>query len=125
MARSREEIGSDAERVDPLRLQRRFCATAPTSSTDDQWRSDRAALCEDEEEGCLKGTWHEKPPHGGVHLTVAEARAILFADEGLATTFEARRASGHIFGYENGEAWQRLVDSATRRVAEWERGNTP
>lgn len=62
--------------------------------------------------------------NGGVGLTVAEARAILFADEGLAATFEVRRASGHIFGYENGEAWQRLVDSATQRVAEWERGKS-
>ena len=53
-------------------------------------------------------------------LTVAEARAILVADEALGLSFEARLASGQIFGIEEREAWAKLVESATDRIVAYE-----
>lgn len=50
-------------------------------------------------------------------LTVAEAHAILVADEALALSYEARLAAGQIFGIAEREAWARLVESATDRIA--------
>lgn len=50
-------------------------------------------------------------------LTVAEARAILIADEALVATYEARVASGQTFGIEELDAWVRLVKSADARIA--------
>lgn len=54
-------------------------------------------------------------------LTVAEARAILIADGVLDATHEARGVSGQTFGLEEGEAWRKLVESASARVAAYER----
>ena len=53
-------------------------------------------------------------------LTVPEARAILVADEALHLSYEARLASGQTLGFEEREAWQKLVESATDRVAAYE-----
>jgi hypothetical protein len=50
-------------------------------------------------------------------LTVAEARAILFADEALQLSYEARLAAGKTFGIEEREAWAQLVESSTARIA--------
>ena len=54
-------------------------------------------------------------------LTVAEARAILLADEALQLSYEARLASGQTFGIEEREAWAKLVESATDRIVVYER----
>ena len=54
-------------------------------------------------------------------LNVSEARAILIADEALHHSYEARLASGQIFGIEEREAWAKLVESATDRIAAYER----
>ncbi len=53
----------------------------------------------------------------GAALTVAEARAILRADEALDATFEARVAAGTVFDDEEREAWIHLVDAANDRLA--------
>lgn len=53
----------------------------------------------------------------GAALTVAEARAILIADEALATSYSDRLADGKILGIEEREAWAKLVDAANDRVA--------
>ena len=50
-------------------------------------------------------------------LNVAEARAILLADDALEATFEARQELGLIFGLAEGDAWRALVESAKYRVA--------
>jgi hypothetical protein len=49
-------------------------------------------------------------------LTVAEARAILLADEALHLSYEARLTSGNTFDSEEIEAWANLVASAEKRV---------
>lgn len=49
-------------------------------------------------------------------LTVAEARAILRADEALDLTYEARLAAGTLFSNDMCEAWIKLVESAHARV---------
>ena len=54
-------------------------------------------------------------------LTVAEAHAILLADEALQLSYEARLAAGQIFGIEDREAWAKLVESSTDRIAAYER----
>ena len=54
-------------------------------------------------------------------LTIAEARAILIADEALQLSYEARLASGQTFGTEELDAWARLVASAHDRIAVYER----
>ncbi len=53
-------------------------------------------------------------------LTVAEARAIVLADEALDLSYEARLASGTTFGIEEREAWQKLVESANERITAFE-----
>lgn len=53
-------------------------------------------------------------------LTVAEARAILVADEALHLSYEARMASGQTFGIEEFEAWTKLVESANDRITAFE-----
>jgi hypothetical protein len=50
-------------------------------------------------------------------LTVAEARAILIADEALQLSFDARCADGQSLGIKEGDAWRGLVESANDRVA--------
>lgn len=57
-----------------------------------------------------------------VPLTVAEARAILLADDALDATFEARQEAGLLFGVEAADAWIHLVASANDRIAAWGRG---
>ena len=52
-------------------------------------------------------------------LTVAEARAILAADEALGLSCEARLASGNTFGNEERETWTCLVAAANDRIAAW------
>lgn len=54
-------------------------------------------------------------------LIVAEARAILIADEALQLSYDARLTSGQIFGIEEREAWIKLVESAADRIAAYER----
>lgn len=54
-----------------------------------------------------------------VFFTVAEARAILVADEALQLSYEAREASGQTLGFEEREAWAKLVESAVGRIAEY------
>jgi hypothetical protein len=54
-------------------------------------------------------------------FTVAEARAILIADEALGFSYEARLASGQTFGNEEREAWAKLVESAAARIVAYER----
>ena len=54
-------------------------------------------------------------------LTVPEARAILVADEALHATYEARLAAGQTFGIEELNAWAAFVESATDRIAAYER----
>ena len=53
-------------------------------------------------------------------LTVPEARAILVADEALVLSYEARFAVGQTFGIEELNAWAKLVESATDRVAAYD-----
>jgi hypothetical protein len=53
-------------------------------------------------------------------LTVPEARAILLADEALQLSYEARLAAGQTFGIHEREAWAKLVESATDRIAVYE-----
>ena len=53
-------------------------------------------------------------------LTVAEARAILLADEALQLSYEARLTAGQTFGIEEREAWAKLVESASERIAAFE-----
>jgi hypothetical protein len=57
-------------------------------------------------------------------LNVAEARAILLADEALDATFAAREQAGLLLGLEEGDAWRQLVASAKDRIAAgaWGRG---
>jgi hypothetical protein len=50
--------------------------------------------------------------------SLAEARAILIADEALRLSFEARLERGHVFGSEEGEAWTCLREAAEAVVAE-------
>lgn len=52
-------------------------------------------------------------------LTVPEARAILLADESLQLSYDARLAAGQTMGIEEREAWVKLVESATDRIAAW------
>ena len=54
-------------------------------------------------------------------LTVAESRAILIADEALQLSYEERLASGQTFGIEELNAWAKLVESATDRIAAYAR----
>lgn len=54
-------------------------------------------------------------------LTVAEARAILRADEALDLTYEARLAAGTTFGDEERDAWIKLVESANERIAAFDK----
>lgn len=54
-------------------------------------------------------------------LTVAEARAILIADDALVLSFAAREECGRTFGIEEHDAWRRLVESATARITAYER----
>jgi hypothetical protein len=54
-------------------------------------------------------------------LTVAEARAILIADDVLALSFAVREAHGLTFGIAELDAWLRLVESAKARIAAYER----
>lgn len=56
----------------------------------------------------------------GAPLTVAEARAILRADEALDLTYDARVAAGTTFGDDEREAWLALVASAKDRIATYE-----
>ena len=58
-----------------------------------------------------------------VMLNVAEARAILIADEALQLSYEARLAADQTFGIDEIEAWAKLVESATDRIATYERRN--
>lgn len=51
-----------------------------------------------------------------VQLTLAEARAILIADEALCTSYEARLASGSTFGIDEREVWAKLVASAEKLI---------
>jgi len=51
-------------------------------------------------------------------LTVAEAHAILRADEALDTTFKDREQSGTLLTPEEADAWIALVASARKRIAE-------
>jgi hypothetical protein len=53
-------------------------------------------------------------------LTVAEARAILIADEALQLSYDARLASGQTFGIEELDAWAKLVESANDRISAFE-----
>lgn len=53
----------------------------------------------------------------GAPLTVPEARAVLIADEALQFSFEQREAAGLLFGNAEREAWIKIVESATERVA--------
>lgn len=57
-------------------------------------------------------------------LNVAEARAILLADEALEATFEVRQAAGLTFGGQEAEAWIKLVASANDRLVAWGRGTS-
>ena len=52
-------------------------------------------------------------------LTVAEARAILRADDALARTHAVRLSAGATFGDQEREAWGALVESAADRMAAW------
>lgn len=54
-------------------------------------------------------------------LIVAEARAILIADEALQLSYEVRLATGQTFGIEELNAWVKLVASAHDRIAAYER----
>ena len=54
-------------------------------------------------------------------LTVAEARAIVIADEALVLSYEVRLASGQTFGTAELDAWAKLVESANDRIAAYER----
>lgn len=56
----------------------------------------------------------------GAPLTVPEARAILVADEALDYSYEHRLSTGQILGAAEGDAWRKLVESATNRIAAWE-----
>lgn len=58
-------------------------------------------------------------------FTVAEARAILIADEGLVASYEARLVCGSMLGIEERSAWRGLVERAAVRVAEFEKSDTP
>jgi len=54
-------------------------------------------------------------------LTVAEARAVLRADEALDATYPMREeASGHLLSSEETNAWIHLVKSAHDRIAAYE-----
>lgn len=55
-------------------------------------------------------------------LTVAEARAILRADEALDVTWSARESSGNILSADESDAWIHLVASANDRVTAWGKG---
>ncbi len=46
------------------------------------------------------------------HLDVAEARAILFADETLDDSWPQREAAGRILGMAEADAWRNLVEAA-------------
>lgn len=50
-------------------------------------------------------------------LTLAEARAILIANEALDLSFVARGGCGKTFGIEELGAWLKLVESANARIA--------
>jgi len=51
-------------------------------------------------------------------LTIAEARAILRADEALGATFKDREESGNLLSLEEMNAWIALAESARKRVEE-------
>lgn len=53
-------------------------------------------------------------------LTVSEARAILIADRALVISFETREQSADVMGFQEQEAWIRLVASAKHRITLWE-----
>lgn len=53
-------------------------------------------------------------------LTVPEARAILIADEALDLSYEARLVAGLSFDVEELNAWAKLVESATARIAAYD-----
>ncbi|HSX22853.1 MAG TPA: hypothetical protein VLE97_08790 [Gaiellaceae bacterium] len=55
-------------------------------------------------------------------LNVAEARAILIADDALDATFNVRQEAGLLLGVEESDAWIHLVASAKDRIAAWGRG---
>ena len=53
-------------------------------------------------------------------FTTPEARAILFADEVLDTSFAQREAAGLLLGLEEGDAWRDLVAAAHACLVESE-----
>ena len=57
-------------------------------------------------------------------LNVAEARALLLADEALDATFKAREEAGLLFSLEEADAWIALVASANDRIKGWGRGRS-
>jgi hypothetical protein len=59
------------------------------------------------------------------HLDVAEARAILFADETLDDSWPQREAAGRILGFAEADAWRNLVDAARARIAAHENPPPP
>lgn len=50
-------------------------------------------------------------------LSLAEARAILIADEALQISYERRLKKGYLFGSEEREAWSLLVKAAEKVLA--------
>jgi hypothetical protein len=88
-------------------VQRWRSSRSRSRTADDHRRSDRAATRQDEEKFAVKGA----------PLTVAEARAILVADDALQLSYEARLSAGDTFGLEEIDAWRYLVESAIDRIA--------
>ena len=60
-----------------------------------------------------------------VHLDLAEARAILFADETLDDSWPQREAAGRIIGSAEADAWRNLVEAARTRIATHEHPAAP
>jgi hypothetical protein len=87
-------------------------ATPGTYASSCRWRSDRVAVCQNEEEVfvSLPG------------LTVPEARAIIVADEALDLSYDQRLATGLVLDMSEGDAWRDLVASARVRIADFEKG---
>lgn len=76
----------------------------------------RARLRHDHEEKCSVVVENLRQLREDRGLTLYEARAILVADEALGVSYDARLSSGHVLGFEEREAWVKLVETSQTRV---------
>ena len=76
----------------------------------------RARLSHDHDEKCSVVVENLRQLRADRGFTLSESRAILVADEALGVSYDVRLSSGHVLGFEEREAWVKLVEIAQARV---------